>query len=311
MHDGMLFAYGFGDELQALDARIGRLALAATRIRSQQGAAPNHKRGIALYGDNVYMGTSDAHVIAVDAQHRQARLGHRDRGLHRRESMSAGPLIAHGVLMIGTTGTGVGAALGGPQIVGLDADTGAVEWRVHTIAQPGSPAATAGTACRSSSAAARRSGTPAATIPSLGLAYFGTGNTYDTGPLLRATPQPGVTNAALYTDSTLAIDPDTGELKWAFQHLPNDQWDLDYAFERQLCGCRCSARRERSRSRPGKLGIYEGIDAETGEFVFAFDVGLQNIVTAIDPETGAHHDQSESSSRATARSRSSARTAPA
>ena len=98
---------------------------------------------------------------------------------------------------------------------------------------------------------------------------------------------PGVTNSALYTDSTLAIDPDSGALKWAFQHFPNDQWDLDYAFERQLIRLPVFGAQRTVAVTAGKLGIYEGVDAETGEFVFAFDVGLQNIVTAIDPETGA------------------------
>ena len=58
--------------------------------------------------------------------------------------------------------------------------------------------------------------------------------TYDTGPLLQPVDKPGVTNDGLYTDTTLAINPDTGKLVWHFQHLPNDQWDLDWVFERQL-----------------------------------------------------------------------------
>ena len=189
--------------------------------------------------------------------------------------------------MIGTTGTGVGAALGGPQVVGLDADTGAVEWRVHTIAQPGTP----GGESWNGVPVEKRSGASVWNTgsydPALGLAYFGTGNTYDTGPLLPAIDAPGVTNSALYTDSTLAIDPDSGELKWAFQHFPNDQWDLDYAFERQLIRLPVFGAQRTVAVTAGKLGIYEGVDAETGDFVFAFDVGLQNIVTSIDPETGA------------------------
>ena len=213
--------------------------------------------------------------------------------------------------MIGTTGTGVGAALGGPQVVGLDADTGAVEWRVHTIAQPGTP----GGESWNGVPVEKRSGASVWNTGSydsaLGLAYFGTGNTYDTGPLLPAIDAPGVTNSALYTDSTLAIDPDSGELKWAFQHFPNDQWDLDYAFERQLIRLPVFGAQRTVAVTAGKLGIYEGIDAETGEFVFAFDLGLQNIVTAIDPETGAKTINQRMIPKATARSGSSARTARA
>jgi alcohol dehydrogenase (cytochrome c) len=285
-HDGIVFTFAFGDKLQALDARTGDLLWQYSHSLAQ-GAAPNHKRGIALYGDNVYMGTSDAHVIAVNAKTGKVVWDTEIADFTRRESVSAGPLIARGVVMIGTTGTGVGAALGGPQVVGLNADSGAVEWHVHTIAQPGTP----GGESWNGVPVEKRSGASVWNTgsydPALGLAYFGTGNTYDTGPLLPAIDAPGVTNSALYTDSTLAIDPDSGALRWAFQHFPNDQWDLDYAFERQLIRLPVFGAQRTVAVTAGKLGIYEGVDAETGEFVFAFDVGLQNIVTAIDPETGA------------------------
>jgi alcohol dehydrogenase (cytochrome c) len=286
MHDGILFAFAFGDELQALDARTGELLWHYTHPL-EQGAAPNHKRGIALYGDNVYMGTSDAHVIALDARTGKLVWDIEIADFRRRESVSAGPLAAQGLIMIGTTGTGVGAALGGPQIVGLDAATGAVRWRVHTIAQPGTP----GGDSWNGVPVERRSGASVWTTgsfdPETGLAYFGTGNTYDTAPLLGPTPEQGVSNAALHTDSTLAIDARSGRLAWAFQHFPNDQWDLDWAFETQLVRLPVLGTTRTVALSSGKIGIYEGLDAATGEFAFAYDLGLQNIVTAIDPETGA------------------------
>ena len=68
----------------------------------------------------------------------------------------------------------------------------------------------------------------------LNLAFFGPAQTYDTAPLRNSIGAPGVTNDALYTDSTVALDPDTGKLVWHFQHQNNDQWDFDWAFERQL-----------------------------------------------------------------------------
>jgi alcohol dehydrogenase (cytochrome c) len=284
MHDGVLFAFGFGDQLQALDARTGDLLWHYTHSL-EEGARPNHKRGIALYGNKVYMGTSDAHLVALDARTGKPVWDTKIADFKRRESISAGPLIAGGKVLIGTTGTGVGAALGGPQIVGVDADTGVVEWRVHTIAQPGTP----GGDSWNGVPVERRSGASVWNTgsydPDIGLAYFGTGNTYDTRPLLES--RPGVSNAALYTDSTLAIDPKTGRLAWAFQHLPNDQWDLDWSFETQLVKVPALGGPRTVTFSSGKIGIYEAIDAATGQFVFAYDLGLQNIVTAINPETGA------------------------
>src|SRR6185436_12176914 len=118
--------------------------------------------------------------------------------------VSAGPLVARGVVMIGTTGTGVGSALGGPQIVGLDAATGAVEWRVHTVAQPGTPGGDSWNGVPVEKRSGASVWNTGSYDPGSGLAYFGTGNTYDTGPLVKPSTAPGVTNDALYTDSTLA-----------------------------------------------------------------------------------------------------------
>lgn len=285
VHDGVLFTFAFGDELQALDAQTGDLLWHYTHPL-EQGAAPNHKRGIALFGDNVYMGTSDAHVIAVNAKTGTLVWDTEVADFSKRESISAGPLVARGLVMIGTTGTGVGGVPGGPQIVGLDAQTGAVEWRVKTIAQPGTPGGDSWNGVPGDKRTGASVWTTGSYDPRIGLAYFGTGNTYDTGPLIKPIGQPGVTNDALYTNTTLAIDPDTGELVWHYQHFPNDQWDLDWAFERQLIRLPVFGAMRTIAVTAGKLGIYEGVDAETGEFVFAFDIGLQNIVTAIDPETG-------------------------
>ena len=91
---------------------------------------------------------------------------------------------------------------------------------------------------------------------------------------------------ALYTDSTLAVDPNTGKLVWYYQHFPDDQWDLDWAFERQLIDLDIDGVRRRVVITSGKIGIYDALDARTGKFLFSIDLGLQNIVTAIDPVTG-------------------------
>ncbi len=150
---------------------------------------------------------------------------------------------------------------------------------------PASRAGKAGTGFRSQARSGASIWTPGSYDPGTGLAYFGTGNTYDTGPLL-APLKPGMTNDALYTNSTLAVDPNTGRLVWYFQHFPDDQWDLDWAFERQLVNIKVDGAAARAVITAGKIGIYDALDARTGKFLFSIDLGLQNIVTAIDPVTG-------------------------
>lgn len=111
VHDGFIFVHGFGDKVQALDAKSGDLLWQYSR-RLPQGAFPNVKRGMALAGDRLYLGTSDVHVIALDVK-TGALVWDQEIGDYRvREGISGGPLVARGKVMIGTTGTGVGAKPG-------------------------------------------------------------------------------------------------------------------------------------------------------------------------------------------------------
>lgn len=285
VHDGVLFAHGMGDRVQALDARSGDL-LWEYRRALPPGVGPTVKRGMALYRDRLYIGTSDANVIALDARTGKVVWDTRIGDTRVREGVAGGVLAARGRIMVGTTGTGVGAKPGGPQIVGLDADTGRVAWRVNTIAQPGEP----GGDSWNGVPIERRSGasvwTSGSYEPTTGLAFFGTGNTYDTGPLLPKSTRPGVTNEALYTNTTLAINPDTGKVVWHFQHHPRELWDLDWAFERQVIDLAVRGQVRKVVLTAGKIGIYDAVEAATGRFLFSIDLGLQNLVTAIDPETG-------------------------
>ncbi len=276
---------GYGEIVQALNAQTGDL-LWQYNHSLEPGAAPFVKRGLALWGDLVYFGTSDVHVVALNARTGALVWDRKIGDFKRHEGLSAGPLVADGMVMVGTTGTGVSARFGGPQLVGLDATSGRELWRFGTIAQPGEPGGDSWNGIPFASRSGASIWTPGSYDPDTGLAYFGTGNTYDTGPLLPLKKQPGISNAALYTDSTLAIDPRSGKLRWYYQHFPNDQWDLDWAFERQLVNLEVDGAVRRVMITAGKSAIYDALDARTGKFLFSIDLGLQNVVRSIDPVTG-------------------------
>jgi alcohol dehydrogenase (cytochrome c) len=104
---------------------------------------------------------------------------------------------------------------------------------------------------------------------------------------LRGPPKQSRRNDALYTNNTLALDPDTGVLRWRFSHLPNDQWDLDWAFERQIFDLRVGARVKRVVATAGKPAVYDVLEADTGKYLFSADLGLQDLISHIDPVTGA------------------------
>jgi len=286
VHDGVMFVHSYGDHVQALDAATGDLLWHYSR-RLPKGVAPSVKRSIALYGTRVYVATSDSHVVALDAKTGRVVWDQPVADPKAGYRMTGGPLVARGKVMVGT----VGRVPGGNYVAALDAETGKEAWRFHTIARPGAPG---GGSWNALPLEKRNGGSlwiPGSYDPVQNLAFFAPGNTYDTGPLRNPVSEPGVTNDALYLDSTLALNPDTGELAWHFQHQANGQWDLDWAFERLVVSMSVNGTLKNVIVTAGKQMIFDIVEGETGRYVASFDVarelGLQNVVTAINPKTGA------------------------
>ena len=279
VHDGVLFVYSFGDRLQALDAATGDL-LWQYNHRLPPGVAPSWKHNIALYGDRIYVPTSDAHLVALDVKTGRVAWDHAVADPGQGYNTTGGPLVAHGKVLIGTNGR----AKGGNFIAGLDAATGEEAWRFYTIARPGDP-----NDSWNGLPVEQRSGGSVWIAGSYdaasNTAFFGPAPTYDTGPL-RDRASPAVRNDALYTNATVALDPDTGRLKWHYQHLANDQWDFDWAFERHLITLPVDGRLTQVVVTGGKEAIFDALTADTGRYLFSMDLGLQNVVTGIDPKTG-------------------------
>ena len=282
VHDGVLFMHGYGDKLQALNAATGDLLWQYSR-RLPEGVAPEIKRGVSLYGSRLYVPTSDTHVVALDVKTGNVvwdqAVGDREDGLRP----TGGPLIAKGKVMVGTTGR----AEGGNYVVALDAETGAEVWRFSTIPRPDAPGGNSWNGLPLEKRNGASVWIPGSYDPVHNLAFFGPGNTYDTGPLRDLVQQDGVTNDALYLDSTLALNPETGELVWHFQHQANGQWDLDWAFERQIMELSVNGETKSVVVTVGKQAIFDILETDTGKYVSSIDLGLQNVVTGIDPTTGA------------------------
>ena len=284
VHDGVLFVHGYGDKVYALDAASGDLLWRYAR-RLPRDRAPGLKRGMSIYGARLFVPTSDVHVVALDVKTGsvvwdQAIIADVDGGAQRR--LSGGTLVAKGKVIVGTTGR----AEGGNYIVALDADTGQEAWRFGTIPPPQLPG---GNSWNGLPHEERNGGSvwiPGSYDPVNNLAFFGPGNTYDTAPLRDPVHRAGITNDGLYLDSTLALNPDTGELVWHFQHQANGQWDLDWAFERQIMDLPVNGVPTSVVVTAGKQAIFDIVETETGAYVSSIDLGLQNGITAIDPTTG-------------------------
>jgi alcohol dehydrogenase (cytochrome c) len=280
-HDGALFTFSFGDNVQALNAVTGDLLWQYSR-QLPSDARRGVRRNLAIYRDKLLVPTSDAHMVALDLKTGVVAWDAPVADYQKGFELSGGPLVARGRIMQGVAGQ----APGGDAIVALDFQTGREVWRFHTIAQPGEPGGNSWNDLPLEKRNGASVWTAGSYDPQLNLAYFGVGQTYDTGPMLHPVNKAGITNDGLYTDSTLAFDPDTGKLAWYFQHLRNDQWDLDWAFEQQLIDLPVQGKRAHLVVTSGKMGIYEAMDAASGRYVFSKDLGLQNVVTSIDPHTG-------------------------
>lgn len=279
MHDGVLFVYAYGDRVFALDAATGDELWRYER-RLPEGQALSPKRAMALYGDKLYVPTSDAHIVAIDVKTGRVAW---DRPVGQGFRITGGPLVANGVVMQGLVGA---QAPGGSHITALDAETGEELWRFKTLAQPGEPN---GESWNGLAAEERFGGsvwTSGTYDAELDLAFFGPGPSYDTGPLRFPSDDPSVTNDALYTDTTLAIRPRTGELVWHFQHMKNDQWDMDWAFDRVILDLDVDGTTTKVVVTSGKEGWFDILEAATGGYVGSFDAGMQNFITGVDPETG-------------------------
>lgn len=286
VHDGVMFLQSSPDMVLALDATNGTVLWRRIYKPTQPS---NQKMGLSLAGGRLFVPTSDLHVIALDARTGEPVWDHeiaieapaRDK---KAFVLRSAPLIVGDKVIQGVTASG---APGGGFIVGLDLATGKELWRFHTIARPGEPGGNSWNGLpldKRSGASVWDQGTYDKT---LNLVYFGVGQTYDTGPLLKPSGIPGTTQDSLYTDSTLALDPDTGKLAWHFQHLANDQWDLDWVFERTLATLTVDGKPRRVVMTLGKMAILDALDAKTGAYLFSIDPGTQNVISAIDPKTGA------------------------
>ena len=286
VHDGVMFLANGDDRLYALDAATGE-TLWQYQHPTREGAVPSSKFGVALHGNKVIMPTNDMQLVALDMRSGEIIWQHSiaDSLVGRRgHTLRATPIIANGKIIQGVNATMVPE---GGFIVALDLETGEESWRFYTIPRPGEHGDNTWNGLELSARSGGSVWMPPTYDPELDLVYFGTAPTYDTGPLLHPKNDGEVTADALYTNSTLAINVTTGELAWHYQHNANDQWDLDWVYERQVVNVPVDGQVRKAVITAGKMALYDALDAATGEYLYSVDLGLQNLITAIDPETGA------------------------
>jgi alcohol dehydrogenase (cytochrome c) len=276
VHEGRMYLTTH-DATVALDALTGRqiwktmLQYPAETPRVACCGIVN--RGVAMMDGTLYRTTLDAHVIAIDAETGEEKWRTQSIDFKSGYSMTVTPLIADGVLIVGVSGGEYGIR---GYIEGYDPETGERVWRTYTVPAPGEP----GSETWPEGDAWERGGGPAWLTgtydPDLNTVYWGTGNPASWNAGLR----PGDN---LYTNTILALDPQTGSIKWHYQTSPNDPFDYDATNElvlTELDGRRVLMQANRN-------GFFYVIDRESGELVAASKfVDRVDWADGIDLETG-------------------------
>ncbi len=281
VHDGIMYLYSAGDVVLALDATSGEMLW---RYSHTSDTPTSHKFGIALHEDKVLVPTSNYHMVALNARSGEVIWDHAiDLDVSQNYQVRSAPTVAGGQVIQGMAASFIP---GGGFIIAIDLETGTETWRFNTIPRPGEPG---GNTWNNIPLEERQGGSvwnTASYDPELDLVYYGVSPTYNTQPLLYPLGIEGVSNEALFTNSTIALRPATGELVWYYQHVANDQHDLDWIFERSIVELDVNGETRKVVVTAGKPALFDALDAETGQYLFSVDPGFQNLFAAIDPATG-------------------------
>ena len=280
VHDGVLYIANPGEIIHAINAATGDLIWEYERGaeapgNSFGGPPPGRMtRNISMYENKIFLNTADAHVVAVDAATGE-EIWDADIDQGVGYQFSSGSIVADGKVVSGLTGCGRYREES-CYIVGLDARTGEELWRTSTVALPGTRGGDSWGDLPPMFRAGSDSWIPGSYDPVTRTLFHGTSQAK---PWARAVR--GTDGDALYTNSTLALDPDTGEMKWYYQHLPGETLDMDEVFERVLV----DYDDRRSVFTMGKIGVLWEMALQTGRFRNAHDLGYQTVAD-INPTTG-------------------------
>jgi len=271
VYDGILYVTN-SNEVHALDARTGR------RIwiyREERAKRSDVNRGAAILGDSIFFVTSDAHLVALNRQTGGALWDREYADTNRGQFATLAPMALKDRVIAGVSG-GENGMRG--FVAAFSAATGAEMWRFWTVPGKGEPGAETWGALGPEwgGAATWLTGSY---DPELNLLYWTTGN-----------PWPDFYGGArqgdnLYSDSLLALDADTGKLKWYFQFTPHDTHDWDAQSWPVLLDTVYEGRQRKLVLHPNRNGYFYVLDRTTGEFLRATPyVERLNWAKGIDPK---------------------------
>jgi alcohol dehydrogenase (cytochrome c) len=207
------------DDVVALDPKTGR-AFWVYHYNPASDARPccgRVNRGVAMLGDTLFLATIDAHLVAIDAKSGHPVWNVKVAEASAGYAMTLAPLVIKDKVVVGVAGADLGIR---GFIAAYEPKTGKEAWRFYTVPGPDEPGhdTWSGDSWLHGGASVWVTGSY---DPELNLTYWGTGNP---GPSFDPDMRPGDNQ---YSCSVVALDSDTGKLKWFFQFSPNDAYDYD------------------------------------------------------------------------------------
>jgi PQQ-dependent dehydrogenase (methanol/ethanol family) len=272
--NGVMFFQARSQKVIAADAATGRLLweykydLLPAEQRTELGVAGDgYSRGVVVYEDMILANMGDSHVVAIDAKTGQEIWRTQTNGM----GYTSPGIIANGVLVSGNRAKNYDRG----SVTGIDAKSGEILWEKHMIPGPGEPGyetwEVEGTA---EIGHASIWGSPTYD-PVLNLVYIFVGNPDPYTPETR----PGDN---LYTNSVVALNPQTGEIVWYHQFVPNDAWDVDSVMEGISIDAEYNGEMRHLMIHTGKSGFTNLLDRETGEWLDHTFTTYQNIFESVD-----------------------------
>ena len=276
VRDGVLYLNNSTNVVQALDAATGELIW---ENRVGPLVANKATRGIATYEDKIFIATTDARLVALSAKTGQIAweriIGDRTNGGYEAPS---GPIVIRGKVIQGLSN----CTLYRKEkcfISAYDAKDGHELWRFETVASSNKPGGDTWGDIQDQYRAGGDTWITGSYDPDLNLTYWGVAQPKPWVPASRGN---SALDRALYTSSTVALDPDTGALKWYYQHAPGESLDLDEVYERVLV----DVGGDKAVFTIGKPGILWKLNRQTGAYIDHHETVLQNVFDKFDPETG-------------------------
>lgn len=271
VYDGTIYVTGSYSRLFAFDARTGEEKWEYD-ARLPDGIMPCCdvvNRGAAIYGDKIIFATLDAHIVALNRNTGKVVWNKKAADYEAGYSMTAAPLIVHGKVIYGNSGGEFGII---GRVEARDVNTGELVWSRPTIEGNvgqlnGKDSTMTGKLNASWQGDQWKTGGGAPWLggtydPETNLLYFGTGNPAPWNSHLR----PGDN---LYTSSTLALDPDTGEIKWHYQYTPHDGWDFDGTNEFIPFDATVGGKKMKLGAQANRNGFFFVLDRTNGKFISA------------------------------------------